>query len=150
MSIGSLPESPQARVGQSWPGPCVLFRARKRLLVDGKLLGGFLQFDGDFQIGLVDIVVLPVRAESLGNHLHPHFAVRNAATFGFAVLVGLEFQTFVLLFAFNNRVQHDLRILDRLTVGLTHHGDSQHRGLVLLLILGKCSERQEANHETGE
>ena len=47
------------------------------LLVDGILVSGFLEFDGNFVGWLVDVEVLTVSSEPVRNDLDAHFSVGN-------------------------------------------------------------------------
>src|SRR5437016_1529078 len=74
-------------------------RRAAQLLVNGKLFCWLLHFDGDLQVGLINAEILPICLESRRNHLHAHFAIRNARCFRLAVFMGLQLHTFLFLLA---------------------------------------------------
>src|SRR5258708_4942221 len=102
----------------------------RTLLVDRNLVCRLLQLDGKFVRRLVDIKVLSVGAEAGGNHLDAHFAVRNTSDLGFAVLMGLELQSLVLLVALLvDGMQDNFRIAHGPSVGVPHYDKAQVGGL---------------------
>ena len=97
--------------------------------VNGKLLGRFLQFDGDFMSRLIDAEVFAVCPESRRNHLNANFAVRNARGFRFAIVVGLHLHPFLFGLAMViDQVDHHFSVLYRLAARIP---DDRH-------VYGRC------------
>ncbi len=103
-----------------------------RSFVNGKLLGRFLQFDGEFMIRLIDTVVFSVRPESGRNHLNANFTVRDTRGFRLAVLMGLQLQPFLLLLAMLvDEMNHHLSIFNWFAAGISDDRHVDGSGLLL-------------------
>src|SRR5437899_1082110 len=86
----------------------------KCLLVDGVLVLGSLQFDGDFLLGLVDLNIFAVGAEAGGDYLHAQLAEGDAIHIGLALGIGLQLHATFLLVAFAiHRMQDPLPLAAR-------------------------------------
>src|SRR5437868_13333365 len=68
-----------------------------QLLVNGKLFCWLLHFDGDLQVGLINAEILAICLESRLNHLYAHFPIRKGCFIRFAVFMGLQPHTCLLL-----------------------------------------------------
>lgn len=107
------------------PALAIAFRARMPVqsFVDRELLGWFLQFNGEFQIGLIDAKVFSVSPESRGNYLNAHFTVGNAGCLRLAVIVGLKLKAFLLRLAMAiDQMKNNFGIFHRFAICIPYHG----------------------------
>jgi len=107
------------------PARAIASRARMTVqsFVNRELLGWFLQFNGEFQIGLIDAKVFSVSSESRGDYLNTHFPVGNARCLRLAVIMGLKLEAFLLRLAMAiNQMKNDFGIFHRFAICIPYHG----------------------------
>ena len=100
------------------------------ILIDRILACGALHLDGEFQGRLIDVVILTVGLEAVGQHLHPQFSIRDAVVAGLSFGIGLELKSafFLLVFAVY-RMQHNRRVPQGLAVVVLQDDESELGGI---------------------
>ena len=103
---------------------------QKALFVDGVLISGLFQLDGERELRLANGVILPKGLEARADHLYPQLSIRDAVDLGLAVVMGLEFKAFRLLLALLvHGMKDDFGVSDRLAVRVFYHQKLQGRRL---------------------
>lgn len=112
-------------------------------------MGGPLEADFHWDVELVDLEILAVGLEAVGDDLKADgVADRNDIDGGFAVFVGLELHGPLVFVAFDG-VEDDMGQRDRLAVVVAYDGDldvgGRRRGLVFAEVLGVAVLRVNGN-----